>query len=97
MSKTSQDLEPEEQGLIMKLSPLYVEWEEQALKKGEQQGRQQEKCLMIESMLEVKFGAVDEELSQIVELLSKLPEKEATQLIMLASREELVARFREQN
>lgn len=95
--QTSQDLEPEEQGLIMKLSPLYVEWEEEALKKGEQQGIQQEKRLMIESMLEVKFGAIDEELSQIIKPLSQLPEKEATQLIMLASREELVTRLREQN
>ena len=81
----------------MKLSPLYVQWREEALREGEQRGIQQEKRLMIESMLEVKFGAMDRELSQMVEILSQLPAKEATQLIMQSSREELLAWFRGQN
>ena len=50
---------------------------------------------MIESMLEVKFGSRDRELSQIVEPLSQLPAKEATQLILQLSREELLTRFEE--
>ena len=85
----------------MKLSPLYIQWEQEALKKGEeqgiQQGIQQEKRLMIESMLEVKFGVVDEKLSPIVEALIQLSTKEVTQLIMQSDREELLGRFKGEN
>ena len=93
--QTTEDLEIEEENLIMKLSPLYVQWEEAALRKGEQRGEQRGIRLMIESMLEVKFGSRDRELSQIVEPLSQLPAKEATQLILQLSREELLTRFEE--
>ena len=48
-------------------------------------------------MLEVKFGAIDDELSPIVEALIELPPKEATQLIMQSNREELSAWFRGRN
>lgn len=48
---------------------------------------------MVESMLEVKFGAIDEELSQIVEPLMQLEARERTQLLMQLSREELLALF----
>ena len=48
---------------------------------------------MIESMLEVKFGVMDAALTTLVEPLSQLPAKEATQAIWQLSREELLARF----
>ncbi len=73
----------------MKLSPLYLRWREEALREGQQQGMR----LMVESMLEVKFGVIDEALSQIVEPLSQLPAKESTQLIWQLSREGLLAQF----
>ncbi|NET62338.1 MAG: hypothetical protein F6K47_41415 [Symploca sp. SIO2E6] len=73
----------------MKLSPLYLQWREEALREGMR--------LMVESMLEVKFGVIDEALSQIVEPLSQLPAKESTQLIWELSREGLLAQFSEQN
>ncbi|NET58757.1 MAG: hypothetical protein F6K47_22180 [Symploca sp. SIO2E6] len=98
--QTTQQLDDEEQNLIMKLSPLYVQWREETLREGEQQGvqqgMQQGMRLMVESMLEVKFGAIDEALSQIVEPLSLLPAKESTQLIWQLSREELLAEFSEE-
>ena len=97
--QTTASLDQEERSLIMKLSPLYVQWEEAALKKGKelgiQQGIQQEKRLMVESMLEVKFGEIDEELAQIVEPLSELATKEVTQLIMQCDRSQLLARFKQ--
>ncbi|NET62566.1 MAG: hypothetical protein F6K47_42670 [Symploca sp. SIO2E6] len=89
----------------MKLSPLYLQWREEAFREGEQkgiqqamkqaiqQGMQQGMRLMLESMLEVQFGEIDEALSQIVEPLSQLPAKESTQLILQLSREELLAQF----
>lgn len=91
--QTTASLDQEERSLIMKLSPLYVQWEEAALKKGEAQGMR----LMVESMLEVKFGEIDEELAQIVEPLSQLPAKEVTQLIMQCDRTQLLARFKQLN
>ena len=72
----------------MKLSPLYLQWQEEALREGMR--------LMLESMLEVQFGEIDEALSQIIEPLSQLPAKESTQLIWQLSREELLAQFSEQ-
>ncbi|NET62565.1 MAG: hypothetical protein F6K47_42665, partial [Symploca sp. SIO2E6] len=91
--QTTQQLDDEEQNLIMKLSPLYLQWREETLREGEQQGMR----LMVESMLEVKFGAIDEALSQIVEPLSLLPAKESTELIWQLSREGLLSQFSEQN
>ncbi|NER99342.1 MAG: hypothetical protein F6J86_36910 [Symploca sp. SIO1B1] len=103
--QTTQQLDNEEQNLVMKLSPLYLQWREEALREGQQQGvqqgiqqgMQQGMRLMVESMLEVKFGAIDEALSQIVEPLSQLPAKESTQLILQLSREGLLAQFGRQN
>ncbi|NET55994.1 MAG: hypothetical protein F6K47_07430 [Symploca sp. SIO2E6] len=102
--QATKQLDDDEENLIMKLSPLYLQWREEALREGEQQGiqqgiqqgMQQAMRLMIESMLEVKFGEIDGELSQIVEPLSQLPTKESTQLIWQLSREGLLAQFGEQ-
>ncbi len=104
-----QDLDQEDRELIMELSPLYLQRLEdatqagvqqgiqQGVQQGIQQGVQQGQRLMVESMLQVKFGVIDEELSQIIEPLIQLEPLERTQLIMLLNREELLARFRRQN
>ena len=76
----------------MELSPLYLQRLEDATQAGVQEGQR----LMVESMLQVKFGAIDEELSQIIEPLIQLEPLKRTQLIMLLNREELLARFRRQ-
>ncbi|MCT7997216.1 hypothetical protein [Laspinema olomoucense] len=108
-----QDLEPDDQELIMELSPLYLQRLEdatqrgrqegleqgvqrgiqQGLEAGVQQGNQQGQRLMVESMLQVKFGEVDAELAQIIDGLIELPALERTQLIMQLSRDEILARF----
>ena len=75
----------------MKLSPLYLQWQEEALQEGEQRTMR----LMVESMLETKFGSLDEALRQIVEPLSQLPARDCTQSIWQSSREALLERFRE--
>jgi hypothetical protein len=107
-----QDLDPEDRELIMELSPLYLQRLEdatragvqqgiqqgvqQGIQQGVQQGVQQGQRLMVESMLQVKFGTLDEELSQIIEPLIQLEPLERTQLIMLLNREQLLARFSQQ-
>jgi hypothetical protein len=47
----------------------------------------------VESLLQVKFGALDAELAQIIEALIEIPPLEQAQLILQLSREELLARF----
>lgn len=102
-----QDLDSEDRELIMELSPIYLEQLENATNKGVeqgiqqgigqglQQGLQQGKRLMVENMLKVKFGAIDEELGQIVDPLIQIEALESTQMIMQLSREELLARFQQ--
>ena len=87
--KNSEPLEPEDEELIVELSPIYTEQLETATQKGIQQGQR----LMVESILQVKFGESDLEVKQIIEPLTKLPALESTKLIMQLSREELLERF----
>ena len=52
---------------------------------------------MVESLLAVRFGNLDEELSAIVTLMMELSLTERTQLLLTlsnVSREELLARFK---
>ena len=88
-----QDLDREDRELIMELSPMYLQRLEIANQQGIQQGIQQGQRLMVETMLQVKFGTIDRELSQIIEPLIQLSALEITQLIMQLNREELLARF----
>ena len=71
-----QDIDREDRELIMELSPLYLQRLEDATQRGIQQGIQQgiqrNQRLMVESMLQVKFGDIDEELAQIIEPLIQL-------------------------
>jgi len=83
--------------LIMSLSPAYLkqreEWKQEGLEEGEQNGQR----LMVESLLAVRFGNLDEELSAIVIPMMELSLTERTQLLLNLSnlsREELLARFK---
>ena len=89
----------------MSLSPAYLkqreEWKQEGIEEGRQQGRQQGQKdgqrLMVESLLAVRFGNLDEELSVIVSPLMELSLTERTQLLFNLSnlsREELLARFK---
>jgi hypothetical protein len=100
------NLSREEQEAIMNLSPAYLkqreEWKLEGKQEGRQEGRQEgtleERHSMIASLLEGRFGTLDEELSGLVEQIAKLPLSERTQLLLsLAnlSRSELLERFRE--
>ncbi len=64
---------------------------------GKQEGKQESKKetmrQSIESIIEIKFGEIDQELSQIIEPLIQLPPKAAIKAIMELSRDELIQRF----
>jgi flagellar biosynthesis/type III secretory pathway protein FliH len=78
----------------MSLLPAYLkqreEWKQEGLEEGEQNGQR----LMVESLLVVRFGNLDEELSAIISQLMELSLTERTQLLLNLSREELLARFK---
>ncbi len=80
-----QNLTTDDRELIMELSPVYLERIQTAADRGQR--------IMVESMLQVKFGEIDEKLTQIVDRLLQLPPLDRTQLIMELSREELLSRF----
>lgn len=87
--ETNQNLDAEDRELIMELSPLYLE----RLDEATQQGIQQGESIVVENLLRVRFGVLDEELQSIVAPLLELPPEEFTSLLLQLSRDELLARF----
>jgi hypothetical protein len=70
----------------MNLSPAYQRWREETLQEGRQEGRQQ----MVESILRLRFGELDEELLGAIARMLQLPPEELTRLLFNLSREELL-------
>lgn len=70
--------------ITMRLTPLY------------QEGRQQGERIVVENLLRIRFGSLDEELSVIVEPVLALPPEEFTPILMQLSREKLIARIGKQ-
>lgn len=70
------------------LSSSYEQDRVLAIKEGEQR--------VVENLLRVRFGSLDDELLAIIEPLLALTPEEFTPLIVQLSREELLARFSQQ-
>ncbi|MFB2897523.1 hypothetical protein ACE1CI_31785 [Aerosakkonemataceae cyanobacterium BLCC-F50] len=90
--EVNQNLAPDEENLIMRLSPLY----EQRLAEATQRGIDQGQRIFVENLLRAKFGELDEELTAIIEPLLALPPADSTALLLQLSnlsRAELLARF----
>ncbi|WP_445305304.1 MULTISPECIES: hypothetical protein [unclassified Microcoleus] len=81
----------------MELSPLYLQRLEEATQRGIEQGIEQSKREILESILQVRFGEIDEELSQLIEPLIQLEPIEIARLIMQLDRPQLLARFEPEN
>jgi hypothetical protein len=73
----------------MSLSPIYL----QELADARQEGRQEIQRSVIENLLKVRFGSLDDELNVIIEPLLRLSPEEFTPLLIQLSREELLNRF----
>ena len=103
--EASENLDQEGRELFMNLSPLYLQRLEEAERQGRQEGRQEgiqegiqaERRATIENLLRVRFGELDDALSAIIEPMLELPPEEFTLLLLQLSRDELLARFSEQN
>lgn len=96
--QVTQNQDEEDRELLMRLAPLYQQDREQAIQEGEQRGLetgiQQGERLVVENLLKVRFGEIDNELQAIIETLLTLPPEEFTPLLLQLSREELIHRFR---
>ncbi|WP_017305158.1 hypothetical protein [Spirulina subsalsa] len=85
----------------MRLSPLFdqqleaakLSGLEQGLERGLAQGLERGERLVVENLLQFRFGAVDAELAEIIEAILSLPASEFTPLLMQLSRQELIERF----
>ncbi|MBD2488398.1 hypothetical protein [Aulosira sp. FACHB-615] len=97
----TQNPDEEDRELVMRLAPLYQQDREQAIQEGEargiqtgiQTGIQQGERLVVENLLKVRFGELDNQLQAIIEPLLALSPEEFTPLLLQLSREELIARF----
>lgn len=83
----------DERKLIMQLSPLYEQKLAEVKLIGQQEGVQAERRTIIENLLKVRFGALDNELSSIVQPIALLSPEEFSPLLLQLSREELLNRF----
>ncbi|MBD1806659.1 hypothetical protein H6F98_14510 [Microcoleus sp. FACHB-SPT15] len=92
----SENLSDEDRELIMNLSPAYLRWRNDTFQEGRQEGTLEGQRIMVENLLEERFGTLDEELSQIVARIMQLPVRERTRLLLQLSREELSERFGEE-
>ena len=85
----------------MRLSPILSQQLEVAtqpgLQQGLQRGLQQGQQRVVENLLRVRFGELDEELLAIIEPVLSLSPEEFTPLLLQLSRDELLARFRDRN
>lgn len=102
------NLDEEDRALIMQLLPAYVQWREETLREGRQEGMQAgmqvgvqtERRTTLESLLRLRFGSLDDQLSAIIEPLVQLSTEDYARLLLQLSnlsREELLARFEKQS
>ncbi|MEG4329937.1 hypothetical protein [Microcoleus sp. herbarium5] len=70
---------------------------QQGIQQGIEQGIQQSKRPIVETMLPVYFGKIDEELSLLIEPLIQLEPIEIARMIMQLDRSQLLAHFEPEN
>ena len=76
--QVTQNQDEEDRELLMRLAPLYQQDREQAKQQGIQQGER----LVMENLLKVRFGEIDNELQAIIRTLLTLPPEEFTPLLL---------------
>jgi flagellar biosynthesis/type III secretory pathway protein FliH len=86
-------VEEEDRELMMNLSQAYLEWKRETKRLGAEEGMQQGQRKVVENLLKVRFGELDEQLAAIIEPMLQLPPQEYASLLLQLSREELLRRF----
>lgn len=94
VTEIQQELEPEERELIMAIAPLFQEQLEAAqqqgleeglergIEEGLERGRQEQKRLILENFLRVRFGELIPKMTVFLSPISKLPAAEFTMLLL---------------
>ncbi|MBD2204315.1 hypothetical protein H6G33_15150 [Calothrix sp. FACHB-1219] len=81
----------------MRLSPIYeqklAESKQAGIQAGIQQGVNVERRRVIENLLRIRFGVLNDDLTKIIEPLSLLSPEEFTPLLLQLSPQELIERF----
>ena len=77
----------------MALSQAYLEWEKQTVRRGLEQGLEQERRSSIESVMKLRYGAIDEDLQELIPQLMMLSSPDYMALLLQSSRSELIAHF----
>ncbi|BAZ59306.1 hypothetical protein NIES4105_49930 [Calothrix sp. NIES-4105] len=83
------DYEKEDEELAMLVSEEYKKWEEATERRGIEIGQRR----LVENLLKVRFGELDEQLAAIIPLVLALPTEEFTPLLLQLPREQLIAHF----
>jgi hypothetical protein len=83
----------EEERTLMALSQAYLEWEKQTVRRGREEGLEQERRSSIESTMVLRYGAIDEDLRQLIPQLMTLSSPDYMALLLQSSRSELIAHF----
>ena len=90
-------LTTEEEQTLMALSQAYLEWEKQTVRRGLEQGLEQglerERRSTIESVMKLRYGAIDEDLRSLIPQLMTLSNPDYMALLLQSSRSELLAHF----
>ncbi|MBD2355171.1 hypothetical protein H6G41_11155 [Tolypothrix sp. FACHB-123] len=103
--EVNQNIDQEDRELIMRLSPIYEqklaeskqagiqEGIQAGIQAGIQQGVNAERRRVIENLLRIRFGVLNDDLTRIIEPLSLLSPEEFTPLLLQLSPQELMDRF----
>ncbi len=83
--------DPEDRELVMRLSPLYQQRLQAATQSGIERGARAERVRMITSLLQLRHGSLDEDLSRRIPTLATMSPEEYTSFILQVSREDLIA------
>ncbi len=95
--EVSSELDVQDRELIMRLSPLLSQQLEAATQSGMEQGTQMERTAFIENLLKARFNYLDDKLTEIIQPMLSLSPEELAPLLLQLSREELLARFNNDN
>jgi len=82
-----------EQGIKQGIERGIEQGIERGMEQGIERGKQGERRVTIESLLRIRFGSIDEEISRIIEPLTALSPEEFTPLLLQSSLQDLLARF----
>jgi len=86
-------LTTDDKELLMNISEIVKERQDKILQDGIRQGMKRGQEIIVENLLMLRFGGIDEVLLSAIKRLVQLPPQESSRLILQSSREELLAKL----